>query len=360
MNLKSLVVMLVLARVFSVGVTLARTNDMKQLCVNCHTMHNSQGGVAPGGNVKRGALLNSTCYGCHTTDLITTSNVDGGRPLVLNTSGPVYGLTGTEAGHTTLAGGDFYWVSVVSDLKGHNVNGIATQSSRIPPGGSATNVFDSSRPLTCAGINGCHGDLSRTDEIVAMSQTHHAAELSIDGSTVARSFRFLNGIAGFEDPNYELTVTSSDHNQYKGAARSGVEGPLSATITTISESCARCHGNFHSGSGNDGVLDGASVAFTDPWIRHPVDYDMGGLGGEYLGYGPSGTYKVATPLGSINVTSAIGTVTLNSTIDKNAIVVCVSCHRAHGSPYDYSLRWDYKNWPASGYNGCGDCHTAKD
>lgn len=364
MNFKSLVVMLVLARVFSVGVTLARTNDMKQLCVNCHTMHNSQGGVAPVvsgvSNVRRGALLNSTCYGCHTTDLISPSNVADGRPFVLDTSSPVYGLTGTEAGHTTLAGGDFSWVANGGDLKGHNVSGIVTtQASRFPPGGSPLNVFDTARPLTCAGINGCHGDLSRTDEIVAMSQTHHAAELTIDGLTVAQSFRFLNGIVGYEDPKYELNVGNTpdlSHNQYKGAAR---VAESSIDTTTISYSCARCHGDFHSGSGDSGVLADSVTPFVDPWIRHPVDYDMGGLGGEYLGYGPGGTYNFATPLGSITPSAPIGAVTLNVAAG-NAIVVCVSCHRAHGSPYDYSLRWDYKNWPTSGYNGCGDCHTAKD
>jgi hypothetical protein len=42
------------------------------------------------------------------------------------------------------------------------------------------------------------------------------------------------------------------------------------------------------------------------------------------------------------------------------IIMCLSCHRAHGSPYFKMLRWDYKGWPAGGgTNGCNVCHTSK-
>ncbi|RLA81698.1 MAG: hypothetical protein DRG33_00080, partial [Deltaproteobacteria bacterium] len=40
-------------------------------------------------------------------------------------------------------------------------------------------------------------------------------------------------------------------------------------------------------------------------------------------------------------------------------VQCLSCHRAHGSPYPDMLRWDYRNWPGGGMNGCAVCHTSK-
>ncbi|NTV13064.1 MAG: cytochrome c3 family protein [Desulfobulbaceae bacterium] len=358
MNLKSLVVMLVLARVFSVGVTLARTNDMKQPCGSCHTMHNSQNRTLPAGSVSggRGALLINSCYGCH-----TGTYVAGGRPMVLHSSSPIYQNTGTEIGHNTLAGGDFYWVAQGNNLMGHNVNGFTAQASRTPPGGSK--LFDSGNPLSCAGINGCHGDLSITDETVSMYQSHHAVEPSPDpryregdpAKSLAFSYRFLKGIAGYEDTDYEMTVDRADHNQYKGIARV-IESSIDSK--SISYSCARCHGDFHNGSLNAGIWDdGGGTTFGDPWIRHPVDYDMAGLSGEYAGYGnPDGDYNIATPVGSIDISAVKATVTGAG----NAIVVCVSCHRAHGSPYEYSLRWDYKSWPSAGYNGCGDCHTAKD
>lgn len=43
-------------------------------------------------------------------------------------------------------------------------------------------------------------------------------------------------------------------------------------------------------------------------------------------------------------------------------VMCLSCHRAHGSPYPDMLRFDY-NMEAGGgtsTDGCFKCHTNKD
>lgn len=347
MRLKSAAYFLVVAGfVLPAGKVMARTDEMKSLCVNCHTMHNSQGNsnMTPGTIGAQGGLLTNTCYGCH-----SGNNVLGGRPNVLHTSEPPY-TTGAEPGHNTLAGGDFYWVSMGAELKGHNVSGVSLQSTRTAPGSNPPREFSASQPLTCAGTNGCHGDLSKSGDVVAMSQTHHAPEHS-------RGFRFLDGISGFEDPDYELVLSlnSDGHNQYKGSGRTGDDD---SETSTISHLCAKCHGAFHSGGGDAGIWNGTSFG-TDPWIRHPVDYDMGGLGGEYAGYGSGGTYNFITPVGSDNVSVALSSVNLASPA-KEAIVVCVSCHRAHGSPYDYDLRWDYKKWPdTGGYNGCGDCHTEK-
>lgn len=360
MLLKSLLIVLLLAGFSPEGVTWAITNDMKKPCSDCHTMHNSQNGaemlIGPAvGLGQQGALLRNTCYGCH-----TGSNVSGSKPYVFNSAAPAYMATGTELDHTTLAGGSFYWVAQSGgDLKGHNVNGLTTQSTRTPPGG--TKSFNSTTtPLRCAGVNGCHGDRSAPTEILAMYQTHHAVTTGQvkDGSTLLNSYRLLNDsagigvgyIAGFEDIDYELSVSSSDHNQYLGVARSTDDD----ATTTISHSCAGCHGNFHSGASD--VTGTAGTTFASPWIRHPVDYAMA-LTGEYANYGGSGVnaYKVETPLGSDDAPSAKGVVSGSG----DAIIVCVSCHRAHGSPYNYSLRWNYKDWPGSGYNGCADCHTAK-
>ncbi len=355
MNLRSLGVMLVLAGGFSSGVAWARTDDIKQRCDNCHTMHNSQDGkpmTRPSGLGPQGGLLRDSCYGCH-TGVNNPGSPNPRTPYVFSVTEPTYGATGTSGGHNTLAGGSFYWTAQAGgDLTGHNVNGIATPFVGIPPGGTKT--FDSSHRLTCAGVNGCHGVLTLTSETAAMSQTHHAVETAQpkDGSTLALSYRFLNGIAGFEDPDCELTVDILNHNQYKGIDRNSDSYTSSDSDKSISHLCAACHSNFHTET-----AVGAYGA-ANPWIRHPVDYDMGGLGGEFGDYGPGGTYNLATPLGSSNVSAIKDKVFMGA---GDAIVVCVSCHRAHGSPYNYSLRWDYLGWPGGvgSYNGCGDCHTAK-
>jgi hypothetical protein len=347
---------------------------MKKPCADCHIMHDSQAGAAVAlGFVAAGALglvgpqeglTKATCSGCH-----EGVNIGGGTdaPFVVTLSGLAdYRATGTEVNHNTLAGGNFWWVTQVGgDLKGHNVVGVgAAQVSRVPPGGGTTFT-----ELTCAGTNGCHGDNSAgMSQMNSIWGGHHG---NTTGEAVATpgalltptSYRFLNGIKGFEDPTWEYTVDKANHNQYKGVVRSS-DG--AADASSVSFLCARCHGDFHNGAGNLGVVAGAT--FLSPWLRHPVDIDMGGLGGEFLQYGDvvggvvgagvAGDYNVSTPLASTAVTAALSAVTLGSE-GNNAIITCLSCHRAHGSPWDYSLRWDYQNWPGAGYNGCGDCHTVK-
>lgn len=331
------------------AVALARSVDMKAPCVNCHTMHNSQSGTEVSGIGTQGALLNNTCYGCHTGANTGSTDAIPKTPKVWHLSPdpptlPPYMTTGTEAGHDTLAGGDFGWVAGVgNDLKGHNVIGISGTST-----------------LTCAGSTGCHGDRTVAAESTAMALTHHSVETAqpSDGAPLSESYRWLDGVAGYEDPDYELSVSnaSTNHNQYKGIARTA-EGD--STTSSISNFCASCHGNFHNGSNPAGISDDASTFGTaGSWIRHPVDYAMPlTTGTEYAGYGKptAGDYNVATPLGSVNVSTQKSTV---GGVGDN-IITCISCHRAHGSPYDYSLRWDYMSWPAAGYYGCGDCHTLK-
>lgn len=319
-------------------------------------MHNSQGGVSVTSTPIK-ALLNNTCYGCHQGSNTATSI--SSTPYVFDPNGPNYGTTGTEATTDTLAGGNFYWVSQGGDRKGHNVQGIANQDPDLgntPPGGTAL-----TSQLTCAGANGCHGDRSESDQYVAVSGGHHNHDASTwkDGASVSTSFRFLLGVKGLEDSQYEFRPAGdTHHNKYYGVDRTS-EADVSGTISSL---CAQCHGDFHNGTGN--VASGSFGAGV--WVRHPTDFDMGraASSSEYLQYnGGTGTnnpYSVAVPVGTADTTTTLNTtVTLNPASDQ-AIIMCVSCHRAHGTPYDAILRWDYKNWPGGGYNGCAVCHTSKD
>ncbi len=334
-------------------------------CVNCHTMHNSQGGSPMafrmsggskvyGGLVNEG-LLNTDCIGCH-----QGANVSGSVPFVFDTSVPNYGLTGTEAGTTTLAGGNFHWVSMGAERTGHNVSGITPLDSVhgvTPPGGVAMGG-----QITCGGILGCHGSSSAATPTQAIMGGHHGKDMTAwqDGTSVAKSYRFLNGVQGMEDNSFELQPTQSKHNKYYGKNRVS-ETDLAAG--TISSHCARCHGNFHNGSGKIAFgTFGAGV-----WLRHPVDFDMSRAisSTEYVTYnngtGTGNPYSVVSPVATASTSTSVNTTVDVSTSANNAIVMCLSCHRAHGTPYDAILRWDYKKWPqAGGYNGCAVCHTTKD
>lgn len=338
-------------------------------CVNCHTMHNSQdGGNVIGTDTPNGALIAKVggCVGCHTSSN-NTENIQNNIPMVMHTGAPA-----ATANGGTLAGGSFYWVNDSGenvDSKGHNVVGIATTDGDIgqePPGWNADFNANSqvgstwgSNQLTCAGTYGCHGDHTKDSDFSAVSGAHHADDSTIDGTTVPKSYRFLLGIKGIEDSDWEDTVAANDHNQYYAAHRTA-DTEASADSASINYLCAECHGDFHSGTGDLGI--DADGSFGAAWLRHPTDIDMSDdttfvTGTEYASYV---TYNPLAPVGSSN--GALVNTNVNS--QDNGIVMCLSCHRAHGSEYADLLRWDYAQCDAGSGNtaadcGCFACHTTK-
>jgi hypothetical protein len=330
--------------------------QVEGLCSNCHTMHYSQQGEVPtecAGSGPYNALLINDCIGCHTGTNDGTNNT----PYIFSSTAPAYGDTGTEG--DCLAGGNFYWSTQAGgDVVSHNVEGIAGAdvTLSVPPGFDATytdyegNVagggsWTAGQQVTCAGTYGCHGHHDTENSVSAIQGGHHASGSTIDGSSVGKSYRFLIGILGLEDPDWEYQPNSTAHNQYYGVDRGAV--PDNQTISYL---CAQCHGVFHSISGAGG---------SSPWLRHPTDFDMGNTGGstEYRDYpgDASHTYSVIAPVASTDVSSVVSSVTFAD----DTIVTCISCHRAHGTLYFKLMRWDYKNWPG-GTNGCNVCHTEKD
>jgi predicted CXXCH cytochrome family protein len=329
-------------------------------CADCHTMHNSQGGapmaVDAAGDPQAApndVLLTKGCVACHTGENVGGTDV---VPYVNSTTAPTYGADGT-AGANTLAGGNFYWVAAAggaADTTGHNVGtdslaGADGALGNLPPGGTAL-----ASQLSCAGTMGCHGDRTVGNDFGAISGTHHADDATIDGSTVATSFRFLNGVTGLEDSDWEYQATANAHNQYQGINRTA---ETDAGAGSISNLCAACHQDFHDGAGS---VEG-SGGWGSPWVRHPTDFDMGNTatGSEYRDYGGgSNAYVVSAPVASADVSTVLSTV--NFTGDQ-AIVTCISCHRAHGTPNDDLLRWDYALVEAGGggSGGCFECHTTK-
>ncbi len=348
-------------------------------CSNCHTMHNSQNnapmtylagfGTTGGSPIPNDTLLRSNCLGCH-----TGVNNGGTTPFVYTTSGVRYNAPGMPG--NALAGGNFYWcvngggtgVGFVAVGGGHNVDmlGVAAGPLTSPPGYSdavswSTRVGDqtdmaSGGHLTCAGTAGCHGDRTKSTNLSAMWGDHH----NTPNSTSAASFRFLKGVTGTEDPDWEYNPDSTHHNEYKGADRSA---DSVVDHTTISSLCAQCHGAFHNSAGTyTGVqgIQGPGATMASPWIRHPTDYDMNHKVGttEFAAYT---VYDPMVPVGHSTLEDSTSDNVAWGNTSYGAIVMCISCHRAHGSPYASLLRWNYKAWPGNGgYNGCNTCHTTKD
>jgi len=177
-------------------------------------------------------------------------------------------------------------------------------------------------------------------------------------------------VKGLEDPDWQQTLSPTDHNEYWDIWTYGLDNG------GISRFCAACHGLFHSTrygpwSGNGGFKSGPGGGWhTAPWFRHPAGiyfpdtgetskYNTDGSGPD----GVPGSYNPIAPVGRQDIdsiSSPSSTIVVGSSGD---MVMCLSCHRAHGSPYPDMLRWDYLNTCEAGQSnancGCFICHTTK-
>ncbi len=307
------------------------------VCSGCHTMHNSQAGDYMAQTLTSGpwafsddttpnpSLLLYSCVGCH-TNLSTTTKTEDNVPIVFNVADPV----------NPLAGGNFHYLIAdgQGDASGHNVVGIIGADSNFSgyiPGSTTTY---SGNQVTCAGEDGCHGDTTAgNDELAGIKTAHHTNDTGgITGDPVGLSYRFLDGILGTEDDDWEQDNDNTSHNEYKGAASPGTD--------TISSLCAKCHGDFHSST---------EVGSSSPWLKHPTDRELKDSG-EYADYT---TYSMTAPVARPNLAA------LPETPDivrpGTDVIMCLSCHRAHGSPYYKMTRWDN----TADMSGCVVCHTSK-
>jgi predicted CXXCH cytochrome family protein len=351
------------------------------VCSNCHTMHYSQNGTVLsdwGTSGPYGYLLLDSCIGCHSGPTGSATNSHG-APIVLRTSG---GAPAGQGRQYTLAGGDFYWVADSfgnTDTMGHNVDGLASSDGLITPANTPPGWDPAATPgqltdgqiaggaatwgsqLKCAGQYGCHGNHSAATADGGILGSHHSntglTATQADGATtVGGSYRFLGGINGLENSEWNWNETASTHNEYYGV---DVNSNY-ANKRTISYSCAQCHGVFHKTTGG-----------STPWLRHPTDIDL--PAGEYAYYNTDGLpassgavagntdYSIEAPVGRTTV-PATSSKDVDPSTNTDDIVICLSCHRAHGSPEPDILRWTYTGMQAgsgTSDSGCFTCHTQK-
>lgn len=325
-------------------------------CANCHVMHASiQSTVTPNPEGPQSYLLKDTCLGCH-----TETGGGAGAPYVLSAS-------------TDLAGGDF--VDAITNTNyGHNPVGIGAAAIVTPPGWKVSADFDDNgqvgtvadgvpwtTQLSCEGVWGCHGLHTATGIKGAHHNNQTALATTIDGSTLGKSYRFLYGIRGGEAADFEAAAAATNHNVYIGANRGDGESDAASTTgsQTMSYFCAECHGIFHSGTSATEGLSASTIG--SPWIRHPVDFSMPAPStvGSVTYYDYT-TYNPVVPLATSDTSTATtdSNVTASPTTDR--IVMCLSCHRAHASPYYASMRWNYRGTNGvTGANSCATCHSDK-
>ena len=330
-------------------------------CSNCHTMHNSQDGsaMATTADPMENLLVNS-CVGCHSsTGSETIVDLNGSQiPIVYN--------TGAYPANP-LAGGNFYHVAN-DDAYGHNVWGISDQDAILTQapgntqscgggGGTATGCHFSlavdpalNNTAFATGKNGCEGCHQHVK--------HHSLDpVSGDPETAESGwFRGLGGhygganamfIPGIESDDWEHTPSVTNHNVYSGRD-DNYERFTSGSQATITVYCTGCHEKIH--YHQDDMMNNTD----SPWIRHPTDRLLPETG-EYSVYNPVDAYDPTVPVGWTDITTPTRA---------TAVVICLSCHRAHGSQYPDMLRWDYEEMVAGDSaatdSGCFVCHSTKD
>jgi hypothetical protein len=370
MRIKTLILIIIIGIVMALAFQTPASAAITGVCSTCHTMHNSQNGTSM--NLDNSAtpndiLLRNDCIGCHASG--GAVNIDSiGAPQVNHTD------------VTDLAGGNFAYITggkarVTADQNtaGHNVIdfGAAYYETVLtqPPGAQHANVV-SNTELTCAGQNGCHGKrIFQGSGITMIKGGHHNnTEGKVDNllmdNNVGNHYRFLMGVKGFEDSDWQATINATDHNEYFGANtpmsmpgcnvtlchQGGAPGDMRPNNQTISGFCATCHGNFH-------MLQGIGGNTSSPFKRHPSDVILPNSG-EYSAYT---AYSTEAPIAR---TTSTGLDAPSSTVTPGATdaVMCLSCHAVHATAYADILRWDYSDMIAgdsSKSGGCFTCHTLK-
>ncbi|MDY7000826.1 MAG: cytochrome c3 family protein [Thermodesulfobacteriota bacterium] len=363
----------------------AWANPVSGPCSNCHIMHNSQGNsmVDPDGPNEK--LLTTDCLGCHSS----TSGSEGissiGAPIVYNSAAPTFGNKYKDGPNQGLAGGNFYFVEHVADNRGHNIfeanpddelsmppsgrtilcgTGSCHSNLNIPYAGAAKTYLHG-----CNACTKCHMMATDTDTSAYAGSWHHMPQTKgrfagrhyspEEGGWVRNWWRHLAtphvssrqvGPAGYEDPDWEYTVSATDHNDYR-------EGPSASTYSktySVSGFCGGCHQSFcQSAPDEDGLFH-----------RHPAYNVVIPDSGEYAdAFGASHTYDPLVPIGQAIDPTYAGDQDPKATVELGVDkVMCLSCHRAHGSPYPDMLRWDYDEMysGAGDGEGCFKCHTQKD
>jgi len=314
-------------------------------CSNCHTMHNSQGGLNESKDFSgeltgtpNPQLTKSTCLGCHNGQVT-------GAPDIFE---PVSTMT---------AGGTFDQTVVNAPAKAHNVRDITWTSDEVTllnttPGVETGGFAEpaGAAQLNCAGVTGCHGnhDASAPGSAAGISGFHH-------GSSAYRFLTFYDGststdIKGLGSSTYEKGgADAGNHNTYYA-----LSSPNSTDRDSISSLCSLCHGEFHDRGDTSTLVGGGN-----PWKRHPTEYeiptDWNSInGGVTIDYNTTPFAFAADEFAGKTSATAYA-----ADLSDKPRVACISCHRAHGSPYNDLLRFDYSTQQANGSatTGCLGCHT---
>jgi predicted CXXCH cytochrome family protein len=316
-------------------------------CIGCHTMHTPQGSA-----LISMSDASSTCLNCHNSTSTTTYHVSTDESVM---------PAGTPPGNRT-PGGDFGWLkkdyawdpgdgalNEDGDRHGHNIVAVdfnyeADVTNTTTPGGT----MDPSN-LHCISCHDQHSKLRRlSDGSIVITGAPIIASGSYNNSPVPGAgeavgvYRLLRGAGS--DPATGVTFTDSVP---AAVAPSSYNRSEAVTDTRVSygagwsDFCATCHPDMHIDSGN---------------VVHPVDQNLGNtiatIYGNYVGSGDltgnsATSYDSLIPFQIENSTdyAALAALAVNdgsvaSGPTSSDVVMCLSCHRAHATGWEYMIRWD--------------------
>ena len=280
-------------------------------CVQCHTMHDSQDGAAVNAGGPQDNLLRGTgCVGCHAT------GAGNGAATGVAAAAPNAPQV-DDATNTNSAG--YFSKGPGADANEHQVADFTAEladtamAGLTAPGGTfAVGAAAASPNLGCAT---CH-----------TRSAHH--------NTPANTYRMLGN-----DFNMAVQTESLTYGVRADAA-AGI-GNTSATkydATAMNIVCAGCHGTFHTAQA------GSAAGL---WERHPTDIQV--------------VNNVNQP-SIVALTDAADTdeVTVGDDGATANIVMCITCHNAHGSSMADLLKYSYAAnvaGDATVSTGCETCHS---
>jgi len=272
-------------------------------CNGCHAMHDG-----PGGNVVAGGLLNApsasdVCLACHGAG---PRAVFGGSPLApppeLGAGNFIFlledqinddprndapAIGGHHAGHSIVAPG---------------VGLAADPDHAVAPGGA----FPSAE-LGCTSCHDPHGNAN---------------------------FRMLHGAGPVQGGLFEFLYPAPDATGLALTLPGVEETPTSHTAyrSGVSDWCANCHGFFHDDVG-------------DSFFEHDYAGDLrGDEADRYDAYAgeqnPQGGDAASAYLTQVPFEDPAATIDGTRGPGPGARLMCLTCHRAHGTSAPAALRWD--------------------
>jgi len=376
------------------------------VCTDCHTLHNSDGGVAVASDggpnrelLKRGDWTDM-CLSCHkdgqntsaTAALIGVEDSGWVAPIVMTTNGVV-------PSGKSMPAGDFYW-SNLDPKKGHNpayTKGAAAPTSvfmapdtvlgKTPPGGTITDG-----EWSCHSCHGMHARFSGSYS--AYRQLKRKVNgICIDGPSADTTVDHISGDCGtgvVQDAAFEpiksnsrgdifggtnntnYVATRGDGNALQGADLFADYGDTNKNVYQggFSSFCSACHGLFHGGNGESRTATNANTRPGTAWIKHPTNVTMDQSTGSKYGIN---TYKATivnstntnpNPVGydfkyplvkadaDFSVTRVNASMADTASLATTDRIMCLTCHQAHASPFENMTRWD-SNGHAFTQNGGG-------